>query len=146
MAPPGFSYHTRRAVPRLDSPPHHPRSGSQPTTTRSRRPRSLVVPRCAKARRSSGGARWRVNPPTSQGSSNLLSVAVRQVHRRAAETATNTASTESAMVDFVKAHPDYDILCLIQVSSRLPAADCFAGSPPTRSRSTSSVVVLPPRA
>ena len=38
-----------------------------------------------------------------------------QVHRRAAETATSTASTESALLDFVNAHPDYDVLCLIQV-------------------------------
>jgi hypothetical protein len=37
------------------------------------------------------------------------------VHRRAAATATNTASTESAMKDFVEAHPEYDVLCLIQV-------------------------------
>merc|ERR1711879_297665 len=40
-------------------------------------------------------------------------------HRRAAETATSTASTESAMMDFVAAHPDYDILCLIQGTSPL---------------------------
>ena len=37
------------------------------------------------------------------------------VHRRAPETATATASTESALLDFVAAHPDYDVLCLIQV-------------------------------
>mmetsp|Transcript_113222 Transcript_113222/g.283492 ORF Transcript_113222/g.283492 Transcript_113222/m.283492 type:complete len:257 (-) Transcript_113222:129-899(-) len=42
-----------------------------------------------------------------------------KVHRRAAETATSTASTESAMVDFVKAHPDFDVLCLIQATSPL---------------------------
>mmetsp|Transcript_3980 Transcript_3980/g.8997 ORF Transcript_3980/g.8997 Transcript_3980/m.8997 type:complete len:274 (-) Transcript_3980:420-1241(-) len=41
------------------------------------------------------------------------------VHRRAAETATATASTESALMDFVAAHPDYDILCLIQATSPL---------------------------
>ncbi|CAJ1348272.1 unnamed protein product, partial [Effrenium voratum] len=34
-----------------------------------------------------------------------------RVHRRAAETATATASTESAMVDFARAHPDFDVLC-----------------------------------
>merc|ERR1711862_478175 len=41
------------------------------------------------------------------------------VHRRAVETATSTASSESAMVDFAKAHPDFDILCLIQATSPL---------------------------
>jgi len=40
-----------------------------------------------------------------------------RVHRRAPETATATASTESAMFDFVAAHPDYDVLCLIQATS-----------------------------
>mmetsp|Transcript_36463 Transcript_36463/g.79799 ORF Transcript_36463/g.79799 Transcript_36463/m.79799 type:complete len:237 (-) Transcript_36463:69-779(-) len=48
-----------------------------------------------------------------------------KVHRRAAETATSTASTESAMVDFVKAHPDYDVLCLIQATSPLVMPDHF---------------------
>ena len=42
-----------------------------------------------------------------------------KVHRRAAETATSTASTESALIDFVSAHPDYDVLCLIQATSPL---------------------------
>ena len=41
------------------------------------------------------------------------------VHRRAAHTATSTASTESALMDFVEAHPNYDILCLIQATSPL---------------------------
>lgn len=48
-----------------------------------------------------------------------------KVHRRAAETATSTASTESAMVDFVKAVPDYDILCLIQATSPLTLPSHF---------------------
>merc|ERR1712007_150100 len=48
-----------------------------------------------------------------------------KVHRRAAETATSTASTESAMMDFVSAHPDYDILCLIQATSPLVVPDHF---------------------
>mmetsp|Transcript_37791 Transcript_37791/g.117484 ORF Transcript_37791/g.117484 Transcript_37791/m.117484 type:complete len:239 (+) Transcript_37791:84-800(+) len=47
------------------------------------------------------------------------------VHRRSAETATSTASTESAMVDFAKAHPDFDILCLIQATSPLTTPDHF---------------------
>ena len=42
-----------------------------------------------------------------------------KVHRRAAHTATNTASTESAIQDFVDAHSDYDICCLIQATSPL---------------------------
>jgi len=41
------------------------------------------------------------------------------VHRRAAETATATASTESAIKDFVDKHPDYDYVCLIQATSPL---------------------------
>merc|ERR1711904_112335 len=48
-----------------------------------------------------------------------------KVHRRAPETATNTASTESAMVDFTKAHPDYDVLCLIQATSPLVTPQDF---------------------
>jgi N-acylneuraminate cytidylyltransferase len=42
-----------------------------------------------------------------------------QVHRRSAETATNTASTELAMLEFVRHHPVYDVLCLIQATSPL---------------------------
>jgi len=48
-----------------------------------------------------------------------------RVHRRAAETATNTASTESALVDFVNAHPEYEILCLIQATSPLLTPEHF---------------------
>jgi CMP-N-acetylneuraminic acid synthetase len=48
-----------------------------------------------------------------------------KVHRRAPETATNTASTESALIDFVDAHPDYDILCLIQATSPLVMPEDF---------------------
>mmetsp|Transcript_69127 Transcript_69127/g.202418 ORF Transcript_69127/g.202418 Transcript_69127/m.202418 type:complete len:239 (-) Transcript_69127:107-823(-) len=51
-----------------------------------------------------------------------------KVHRRAAETATSTASTESAMVDFAKAHPDFDILCLIQATSPLTTPTHFRES------------------
>ena len=36
-----------------------------------------------------------------------------------------TASTESAILDFVGAHPDYDILCLIQATSPFIAPDDF---------------------
>ncbi|CAK9039872.1 unnamed protein product [Durusdinium trenchii] len=42
-----------------------------------------------------------------------------RVHRRAPETATSSASTELAMADFARAHPDYDVLCLIQATSPL---------------------------
>mmetsp|Transcript_147563 Transcript_147563/g.474072 ORF Transcript_147563/g.474072 Transcript_147563/m.474072 type:complete len:234 (-) Transcript_147563:71-772(-) len=48
-----------------------------------------------------------------------------KVHRRAAETATSTASTESAMVDFTKAHPDFDVVCLIQATSPLTTPEHF---------------------
>ena len=47
------------------------------------------------------------------------------MHWRAPETATSTASTESAILDFVGAHPDYDILCLIQATSPFIAPDDF---------------------
>lgn len=42
-----------------------------------------------------------------------------KVFRRSAETATNTASTELAMIEFADAKPDFDILCLIQATSPL---------------------------
>jgi len=66
-----------------------------------------------------------------------------KVHRRASETATNTASTESAMVDFVKAHPEYDILCLIQVRSILDTRSyqilfLFQLNPPRKRKGTFS--------
>ena len=48
-----------------------------------------------------------------------------KVHWRAPETATSSASTESAILDFVGAHPDYDILCLIQATSPFIAPDDF---------------------
>lgn len=48
-----------------------------------------------------------------------------KVHRRAPETATSTASTESALADFVQHHPDFDILCLIQATSPLVVPDDF---------------------
>jgi len=47
------------------------------------------------------------------------------VHRRDPSTATSTASTESALVEFVKAHPDYDVLCLIQATSPLVMPNHF---------------------
>ena len=49
-----------------------------------------------------------------------------KVHRRAAHTATNTASTESAIQDFVDAHTDYDVCCLIQATSPLLTPDDFS--------------------
>lgn len=48
-----------------------------------------------------------------------------KVHMRHPDTATNTASTESALVDFVAAHPDYDVLCLIQATSPLVVPSDF---------------------
>jgi len=48
-----------------------------------------------------------------------------KVHRRAQETATATASTELALIDFVQAHAAYDILCLIQATSPLIVPDDF---------------------
>merc|ERR1712217_189163 len=47
------------------------------------------------------------------------------VHRRAPETATSSASTELALIDFANAHPDFDILCLIQATSPLTTPDHF---------------------
>lgn len=47
------------------------------------------------------------------------------VHWRAPETATATASTESAIMDFIAAHPDFDILCLIQATSPFISPDDF---------------------
>jgi len=49
-----------------------------------------------------------------------------KVHRRAAHTATNTASTESAIQDFVEAHTDYDVCCLIQATSPLLTPSDFS--------------------
>ena len=40
-----------------------------------------------------------------------------KVHRRDPATATSTASTESALIDFAEGHPDFDVLCLIQATS-----------------------------
>mmetsp|Transcript_57821 Transcript_57821/g.152145 ORF Transcript_57821/g.152145 Transcript_57821/m.152145 type:complete len:233 (-) Transcript_57821:22-720(-) len=48
-----------------------------------------------------------------------------KVHRRAAETATSSASTESALVDFANAHPEFDIMCLIQATSPLVMPEDF---------------------
>ena len=48
-----------------------------------------------------------------------------KVHMRAAHTATNTASTELAIEDFVEAHTDYDICCLIQATSPLLVPEDF---------------------
>lgn len=63
------------------------------------------------------------------------------VHRRAAETATATASTESAMKDFVDSHPDYDVLCLIQATSPLlTPADFVDGWKLMRAQQADSLV------
>ena len=63
------------------------------------------------------------------------------VHRRAAHTATATASTESALEDFIDAHPDYDILCLIQATSPLlTPSDFIEGVKLMRDESADSLV------
>ena len=50
------------------------------------------------------------------------------MHKRAVHTATNAASTELAIQDFLDAHPDYDVCCTIQATSPLlkPADFCRA--------------------
>eukprot|EP00812_Abedinium_dasypus_P006021 NODE_1758_length_1068_cov_308.948667.p1 GENE.NODE_1758_length_1068_cov_308.948667~~NODE_1758_length_1068_cov_308.948667.p1 ORF type:complete len:302 (-),score=108.59 NODE_1758_length_1068_cov_308.948667:146-1015(-) len=48
-----------------------------------------------------------------------------KVHRRAEHTATSSASTESALVDFAAAHADFDVLCLIQATSPLVTPEHF---------------------
>jgi len=48
-----------------------------------------------------------------------------RVHRRAAHTATSTASTESAIKDFTDAHSDFEYLCLIQATSPLLRPEDF---------------------
>ena len=50
------------------------------------------------------------------------------VHNRAAHTATSTASTESAIKDFVDAHPDFDYVCLIQATSPLITPEDFTAA------------------
>lgn len=47
------------------------------------------------------------------------------IHRRAAETATSTASSESAITDFMAAHPEADVVCMIQATSPLTTPDDF---------------------
>jgi N-acylneuraminate/3-deoxy-D-glycero-D-galacto-nononate cytidylyltransferase len=69
-----------------------------------------------------------------------------KVHRRAASTATNTASTESALVDFVKAHPEYDILCLIQATSPLITPADFIKGFETMKRAKADSLVTAVRA
>jgi len=69
-----------------------------------------------------------------------------KVHRRAAHTATNTASTESALTDFVDAHPDYDVLCLIQATSPLIVPDDFIKGWATMERTGADSLVTAVRA
>ena len=58
-----------------------------------------------------------------------------KVHRRSPSTATSTASTESALVDFVEGHPDYDVLCLIQAPAAPAVNACtLLLLPPPRAR------------
>lgn len=51
-----------------------------------------------------------------------------EVHRRAPETATETASSESAMLDFAAAHPGFDVLALVQATSPLTRPEDFVGA------------------
>jgi hypothetical protein len=44
------------------------------------------------------------------------------VHRRAESTATPTASSESGIEDFLLAHPDFDLVTLVQVCAATIAA------------------------
>lgn len=48
-----------------------------------------------------------------------------QVFRRSAETATSSASSESAMIEFTEKHGDFDILCMIQATSPLVMPEDF---------------------
>ncbi len=49
-----------------------------------------------------------------------------EVHRRTPETATETASSESAMLDFAAAHTEFDVLALVQATSPLTRPEDFA--------------------
>ncbi len=50
-----------------------------------------------------------------------------QVIGRSAETATDTASTESALLEFAAAHPEFDTVVLVQATSPLLTADDLEG-------------------
>ena len=64
-----------------------------------------------------------------------------QVFRRSAATATATASTESAIKEFVVAHADFDALCLIQATSPLSTpADFIKGWQLMRATNADSLV------
>ncbi len=64
-----------------------------------------------------------------------------KVHRRGAETATATASTESAIADFIAAHPAFDVLCLIQATSPLiKPADFIEGLDTMKKNKADSLV------
>lgn len=48
-----------------------------------------------------------------------------KVFRRSAETATSTASSESAMIEFTNTHSDFDVICMIQATSPLVVPEDF---------------------
>ena len=49
-----------------------------------------------------------------------------RVHRRNPLTATDTASSESVVLDFLEQHPDIDIICMIQPTSPLTLPEHFS--------------------
>jgi len=64
-----------------------------------------------------------------------------KVHMRDPSTATSSASTESALFDFAKAHPEFDILCLIQATSPfITPRDFISGWELMRVREADSLV------
>lgn len=48
-----------------------------------------------------------------------------QAHRRSEASATDQASSESVMQDFADAHPEFDVICLIQATSPLTLPEHF---------------------
>lgn len=48
-----------------------------------------------------------------------------QIHRRSQETASDTASSESVLLEFAQAQPDFDVLALVQATSPLTRPEDF---------------------
>lgn len=69
-----------------------------------------------------------------------------RVHWRDPETATSTASTELAMVDFAKKQPDFDILCLVQATSPLTTPQHFQEAVALFNQSSADTLVTAVRA
>ena len=71
----------------------------------------------------------------ASGAANL------EVHRRSAESATDTASTESVMLEYARAHDDFDVIVLIQATSpMLTSEDISRGLELIRSGEYDSVL------